>query len=232
MRGVPALGPGDPLPDPRTARNGLVATGGSLTVPRLLEAYRKGIFPWSANPVTWWSPDPRAILDLDAIHIPRRLRSAVARPPYRVSFDTAFAEVMRACAQREDHPSWITPEFLEAYTALHQAGHAHSIELWREDQLIAGVYGVALGGLFAGESMFHRARDASKIALVILQQRLRQWGFTLFDTQMVTPVTALLGAREIPRDQYLARLEQALIAPASPHRFSPDRCCASLVVSP
>jgi leucyl/phenylalanyl-tRNA--protein transferase len=222
MRGVPALGPGDPLPDPRTARQGLVATGGSLTLERLLEAYRKGIFPWSVNPVTWWSPDPRAIFDLDAIHIPRRLRSAVAHPPYRISFDTAFAEVMRACAQRQDEESWITAEFLEAYTALHRAGYAHSIELWRGDQLVAGVYGVALGGLFAGESMFHRARDASKVALLILEQRLKEWGFTLFDTQMLTPVTALLGAREIPREQYLARLERALAVETSPRSFSPS----------
>jgi leucyl/phenylalanyl-tRNA--protein transferase len=222
MRGVPALGPGDPLPDPRTARQGLVATGGSLTLERLLEAYQKGIFPWSANPVTWWSPDPRAIFDLDAIHIPRRLRSAVARPPYRISFDTAFAEVMRACAQRQDEESWITAEFLEAYTALHRAGYAHSIELWRGEQLVAGVYGVALGGLFAGESMFHRARDASKVALLILEQRLKEWGFTLFDTQMLTPVTARLGAREIPREQYLARLERALAVRTSPGSFSPS----------
>jgi len=183
-----------------------------MSVERLISAYRAGIFPWTADPVTWWSPDPRAVLDLDEIHIPRRLQAEIRKHPYRVTFDTAFDAVIEACAAapREDEQSWITQEFLDAYKALHRAGFAHSIELWRDDRIAAGIYGVAIGGLFAGESMFHREPHASKIALVLLQQRLHSWGFTLFDTQVLTPVTELLGARLIPREEYLDRLRTAM----------------------
>jgi leucyl/phenylalanyl-tRNA--protein transferase len=195
-----------------------------MSVERLVEAYRKGIFPWTAGPVTWWSPDPRAVLDLEAIHVPRRLGAEIRRHPYRVSFDEDFDGVIEACAvaPREEDSSWITAEFLDAYKALHRAGYAHSIELWRGEQLAAGIYGVAMGGLFAGESMFHRETNASKIALVLLQRRLRECGFTLFDTQVVTPVTEMLGARWISRAEYLERLREALEirtqpVPRSPH---------------
>ena len=183
-----------------------------MSVERLISAYRAGIFPWTADPVTWWSPDPRAVLDLDEIHIPRRLQAEIRKHPYRVTFDTAFDAVIEACAAapREDEQSWITQEFLDAYKALHRAGFAHSFELWRDDRIAAGIYGVAIGGLFAGESMFHREPHASKIALVLLQQRLHSWGFTLFDTQVLTPVTELLGARLIPREEYLDRLRTAI----------------------
>jgi leucyl/phenylalanyl-tRNA--protein transferase len=210
---IPCLDDGRPLPDARMALDELVAFGGEMSVPRLVEAYRAGIFPWTSGPVTWWSPDPRAVLDLDNIHVPRRLQAQLRKHPYRVTFDTAFEAVMDACAfaPREDDTSWITREFLDAYQALHRAGYAHSIELWNGDVLAAGIYGVAIAGLFAGESMFHRETNASKIALVLLQQRLRDWGFTLFDTQVVTPVTESLGARSIPRGDYLERLAQALL---------------------
>ncbi len=209
---IPSLDAGGPLPDPRLVQEDLIAVGGEMTVSRLAEAYRAGIFPWTSGPVTWWSPDPRAVLELERIHVPRRLRAQVRNHPYRVTFDAAFAAVMEACASapREGDTSWITEEFLDAYQALHRAGMAHSIELWRGDRLVAGVYGVAMGGLFAGESMFHRETNASKIALVLLQQRLREWGFTLFDTQVVTPVTESLGARSISRGEYLERLRLAL----------------------
>jgi len=209
---VPSLGDGRAMPDPRGAQGGLVAIGGEMTVERLLEAYRSGVFPWTANPVTWWSLDPRAVFDLDAIHVPRRLQAQVRRHPYRVTFDTAFDQVIEACATvpRDDDVSWITKEFLDAYSRLHRAGFAHSIELWREEQLVAGIYGVAVGGLFAGESMFHRETNASKIALVLLQRRLREWGFELFDTQVLTPVTEMLGARLIAREEYLARVGRAV----------------------
>jgi leucyl/phenylalanyl-tRNA---protein transferase len=209
---VPSIDDGRPLPDPRSAQDDLVAVGGEMTVARLVEAYRAGIFPWTSGPVTWWSPDPRAILDLERIHIPRRLQEQIRKHSYKVTFDTAFDAVMESCASapREDDTSWITQEFLDGYGELHRAGIAHSIELWRDDQLAAGIYGVAIGGLFAGESMFHRETNASKIALVLLQQQLRGWGFSLFDTQVVTPVTEMLGARTISRDQYLDRLQAAL----------------------
>jgi leucyl/phenylalanyl-tRNA--protein transferase len=211
--GVPSIDDGRPFPDPRGAHDGLVAAGGQMSVERLLAAYRGGIFPWTAEPVTWWSPDPRAILDLDAIHIPKRLRAELRQHPYRVTFDTAFDAVIEACATapREDDESWITRKFLAAYKALHRAGFAHSIELWREGQLAAGIYGVAISGLFAGESMFHREPNASKIALILLQQQLREWGFTLFDTQVLTPVTEMLGAHLIARGEYLERLQRAML---------------------
>ena len=167
---VPSIDDGRPLPDARTAQDDLVAVGGVMSVERLLEAYRGGIFPWTSDPVTWWSPDPRAVLDLETIHVPRRLGAEVRRHPYRVTFDADFDVVMEACAAapREEDSSWITAEFLDAYKALHRAGFAHSIELWRGDALAAGIYGVAIGGLFAGESMFHQETNASKIALVLL----------------------------------------------------------------
>jgi leucyl/phenylalanyl-tRNA--protein transferase len=209
---IPSIDDGRPLPDPRSAKDGLVAVGGRMSVERLLEAYRSGIFPWTSGPVTWWSPDPRAVLDLDRIHVPRRLAVQVREHPYRVTFDADFDGVMGACASapREGDDSWITPEFLAAYGALHGAGFAHSMELWRDGRLAAGIYGIAVGGLFAGESMFHRETNASKIALVLLQRQLRAWGYTLFDTQVVTPVTEMLGAKLISRGEYLDRLELAL----------------------
>ncbi|MFM2124407.1 MAG: hypothetical protein RL328_858 [Acidobacteriota bacterium] len=216
-RGVPSIDDGRPLPDVRDNSPELVAVGGAMTVERLLEAYSKGIFPWSVKPVTWWSPDPRAVFDLEHIHIPTRMRALVRSHPYKVSFDQAFEQVMRACADapRTGEDTWISSEFIEAYTALHHAGYAHSIELWRGEQLVAGVYGVAIGGFFAGESMFHSEPNASKLALILLQQRLAQTGFVLFDTQMVTPVTELLGAMEVPRQEYLERLRGALRIPNS-----------------
>lgn len=214
---VPSIDDGGPLPDPRGAPDDLVAVGGVMSIERLLEAYRKGIFPWTSDPVTWWSPDPRAILDLDNIHIPRRLVADIRKHPYRVTFDADFDAVIEACASapREDDGSWITAEFLDAYKAFHRAGFAHSIELWRDGRLAAGIYGVAVGGLFAGESMFHRETNASKIGLVLLQQHLRDWGFKLFDTQVMTPVTELLGARWVSRGEYLDRLGRAHVARTS-----------------
>jgi len=214
---VPSLDDGRAMPDPRGARwDGLVAVGGSLTVDRLLEAYRHGVFPWTVDPVTWWSPDPRAIFDLEAIHIPRRLASAIRKHPYRVTFDAAYDSVVEACAEapRWGDETWITPEFIEAYQAFHRAGYAHSIELWSEGELAAGLYGVAIGAFFAGESMFHRAPNASKIALILLQQHLKAQGFVLFDTQMLTPVTEMMGAKLISHDEYLQRLQYALTLPA------------------
>ena len=214
---VAILNGGAAFPDPRKARwDGLVAVGGELSLDRLIAAYSHGIFPWTVDPVTWWSPDPRAIFDLENIHVPRRLRSAVDKHPYRVTFDAAFDAVIEACSEapRWGDETWITPEFIAAYQAFHRAGFAHSIELWHEGELVAGLYGVAIGGFFAGESMFHTRTNASKIALVLLQHHLRAQGFVLFDTQMFTPVTQIMGAQLIPRDKYLARLQQALTVKA------------------
>ena len=205
------------FPDPRRAARtgphaGLVALGGDLGVPRLLLAYRTGIFPWSDHPVSWWSPDPRGIFELDRFHVPRSLERVLRSGRFRVSLNQAFAAVMQGCAApaRGRERTWISPGFLEAYTRLHHAGHAHSLECWLGDELAGGIYGVAIGGLFAGESMFHRVSDASKVALVHLVGRLRARGFALFDIQMLTPITRQLGAVEIPRDEYLRRLARAV----------------------
>lgn len=206
------------FPNPRLADpEGLVAIGGDLSADRLLLAYRSGIFPWTVAPLTWWSPDPRAIFELDRLHVPRSLRKLLDRGRFRVTRDEAFAAVMEGCALpapgRES--TWITPEFLEAYTTLHQLGHAHSVECWDADGLAGGIYGVAIGAFFAGESMFHRATNASKVALCHLVRHLRQKRFLLFDIQMLTPVTQRLGGTCIPRDVYLNRLRDALRKPAS-----------------
>jgi len=201
------------FPDPHAAdAEGLVAFGGDLSVKRLLLAYRSGIFPWTVNPITWWSPDPRTLFDLDAFRTPRRLAQIIRQQPYTVTRDHAFTEVMRGCAApaRGRSQTWITPEFIAAYTALHEAGHAHSVECWAGETLVGGIYGVTAGGLFAGESMFHRADNASKIALVQLIEHLRVRGFVLFDIQMLTPATQALGAIQIPRAEYLQRLARAV----------------------
>ncbi|HEV2947640.1 MAG TPA: leucyl/phenylalanyl-tRNA--protein transferase [Gemmataceae bacterium] len=199
--------------DPERAdATGLVAIGGDLSPERLLEAYRRGIFPWYDEelPICWWSPDPRAIFELDRFHVSRRLQRTCRSSRFQVSFDQAFSEVIRGCADRPGQGTWITSEMVDAYEALQRLGYAHSVEVWKENQLSGGIYGVAVGSLFAGESMFSRCTDASKVALVHLVDRLRERGFQLFDIQFLNAHTARLGAVEIPRTEYLARLRTAL----------------------
>jgi leucyl/phenylalanyl-tRNA--protein transferase len=201
------------FPDPESASaEGMVAVGGDLTVERLLAAYGRGIFPWTFNPITWWSPDPRGIIELDNFHISESLAKAIRRQALEVTMNTAFQQVVQACAAPgpKRRSTWITKEFIEAYTGLHAQGHAHSVECWKNGQLVGGVYGVAIGGLFAGESMFHFVDNASKIALHHLVQHLRQRQFQLFDIQMVTAATQPLGARAISRHEYLQRLATAV----------------------
>lgn len=201
------------FPDPRQAdEDGLVAVGADLSAERLITAYRSGIFPWTVKPVTWWSPDPRGIFELGQLHVSRSLARAIRRAPFQVTHDQAFRQVMEGCAAPADgrRDTWISPEFIEAYTRLHQLGFAHSFECWQETKLVGGIYGVAVGGLFAGESMFHLASDASKIALYHLHEHLVRQDFELFDIQMVTPITAQLGAVQIPRSAYLKRLADAV----------------------
>jgi len=210
---VPLLRPGDPFPDPTTAnRDGLVAITMDLTVERLLEAYSKGIFPWTDKPVTWWSPDPRGILPMEQLHVPRRLERTIQNGKFRFTVNQAFEEVIRRCAEpapgREQ--SWIGPTFIKTYTELHQQGFATSYEAWQSGQLVGGLYGVKIGMFFAGESMFHRARDASSAALIFAAKSLQAEGCRLFDLQMVTPHTARFGAVEIQREEYLSRLKSAL----------------------
>jgi leucyl/phenylalanyl-tRNA--protein transferase len=201
------------FPDPRQAdQRGLVALGGDLSVARLRLAYRTGVFPWTVNPISWWSPDPRGIIELADFKPSRRLGQILRQNRFEVTFNCAFRDVITACSTPAPgrERSWITDEFIAAYTALHEAGDAHSVECWRGGELVGGVYGVSAGGLFAGESMFHRANNASKVAVAHLVSRLRQQGFVLLDVQVVTPATASLGAVEIPRDEYLRRLALAV----------------------
>jgi leucyl/phenylalanyl-tRNA---protein transferase len=198
--------------DPQNADEiGLVAVGGDLRPERLLEAYRSGVFPWFGpeDPILWWSPDPRGVLELTALHVPRRLQRTLRSGRFRHTINRAFGAVVRGCADRPSDGCWITPAMIGAYEELHARGHAHSLEVWAGDELAGGIYGVAVGALFAGESMFTRRRDASKVALVRLVEHLRQRGFQLFDIQLVTDHTARFGARAIPRDEYLARLREA-----------------------
>ena len=201
------------FPDPALAdADGLVAVGGDFTVERLLAAYRHGIFPWTAQPITWWSPDPRGVMELDGFHVSATLAKVLRKQTYTVTFDRAFRDVLQACAAPDPKrgETWISAEFIAAYTRLHEAGHAHSVECWLGNDLVGGVYGVSAGGLFAGESMFHRADNASKVALHHLVEHLHARGFQLFDLQTVTGATRPLGAKNIPRREYLDRLAKAV----------------------
>lgn len=216
---VALLGPQLAFPPAETAnRDGLVAVGGDLSVRRLLLAYASGIFPWPIfddDLMTWFSPDPRAILELDRLHVSHSLTKVLRQGRFQVTVDQAFAEVVSACASpAPDRPdTWITRALEAAYVELHRAGHAHSVEVWQEGLLVGGLYGVALAGLFAGESMFSRVTDASKVALVHLVERLRARDFQLLDIQQATPHMRRMGAYEISRPEYLRRLELALAAP-------------------
>ena len=195
--------------------SGLIAVGGDLSSERLLEAYRVGIFPWYSEdqPILWWSPDPRFVLELDQFKISRSLSKTLRRRVFHVSFDRVFDDVIAACAAvpREGQSgTWITPEMQEAYIKLHGLGFAHSVEAWFGGQLVGGLYGVSLGKAFFGESMFHRKPDASKVALAILVEKLKKWGFHFIDSQMATEHMNRLGAAEIPRRIFLKRLQSAL----------------------
>jgi len=187
--------------------NGLLAAGGDLSVPRLLEAYRRGVFPWysAPEPILWWSPDPRMVLHCAELKISRSLAKSVRNKGYEVRIDTAFERVLAGCADREEG-TWLGRSMRAAYLQLHRAGYAHSFETWRDDLLVGGLYGVALGRMFFGESMFSRATDASKVALVALVEELGARGFPLIDCQMHTPLLASLGGREIPRRSFLRLL--------------------------
>ncbi len=203
----PALALADP--------NGLLAFGGDLSPARLLAAYRQGIFPWfgAGEPILWWSPDPRCILRTERPRINRSLRRQLRGKHWRLTVDHAFARVIRACAapRNDDSDTWITADMRDAYVRLHTLGHAHSVEVWDGEELAGGVYGLAIGRLFCGESMFSAQSGGSKLALVALAQLLRDMGFPLIDTQVANPHTLSLGATEIPRAEFLrevARLGQ------------------------
>ena len=200
--------------------NGLLAAGDDLSTERLLQAYERGIFPWfgEGDPVLWWSPDPRMVLDTGGMRVSRSLRKTLRAGRFRVSADTAFPLVMAACAEpRPDQDgTWITPDVFEAYCALATLGIAHSIETWEGDALVGGLYGVAIGRMFFGESMFARRSDASKVALVHAVRQLRRWGFPLIDCQMTTSHLASLGAREVSRADFLSVVRKHVTLPPVP----------------
>lgn len=219
MTGLHWITPDEPAdafpPVDRALRDpdGLLAVGGDLEMHRLLSAYRKGIFPWfnPGQPVLWWSPDPRAVLFPAELHISRSLRRTFSRQRFRFSIDRDFEGVIRACAatpRRDQAGTWITDSMLSAYLELHANGHAHSVEAWHGDMLAGGIYGVALGRVFFGESMFTRVRDASKAALVVLVRELIARGFVLLDCQVASGHLATFGSRDIPRRDFLQLLEQ------------------------
>lgn len=207
------------LPDAARAEPGedVVGVGADLAPGTVLAAYRHGLFPmhFPDGTLAWWSPDPRGVLPIEHLRVTRSLKKSTRR--FRVSADQAFAEVVAACADRPDGERWITDEIASAYMALHRLGWAHSVEVWSGQTLVGGLYGIEVGGLFAGESMFHRERDASKVALVHLVERLRAApGERMLDVQWVTDHLASLGAVAIPRPEYLERLARVLRSPASP----------------
>ena len=207
--------------------SGLLAVGGDLSNERLLEAYRLGIFPWYSDdqPILWWSPDPRLVLDLNDFKISRSLRKILKREIFQVTLDHAFEEVIRACAvvpREAQNGTWITNEMLKAYVNLHGLGYAHSVESWFGGKLAGGLYGVSLGKCFFGESMFHLETDASKVALATLVEKLRSWDFHFIDSQMTTEHMLRLGAKELPRRIFLKRLQSALRYPTKRGRWRTD----------
>lgn len=198
---------------------GLLAVGGDLRPKRLLEAYRHGIFPWynDDQPILWWSPDPRAVLFPDKLHVPRSLQKGLRQNRFTVTLDTSFRDVMEQCAgPRPQYPeggTWITGDMLDAYTRLHDLGYAHSVETWQDGRLVGGLYGVAIGGAFFAESMFTRVDDASKVALVRLVRQLQAWDFRLIDCQQSSPHVRRFGAEEIRRSEFMAHLTAAVALP-------------------
>lgn len=211
------------FPDPNTALddpNGLLAIGGDLSPERLIEAYHNGIFPWynPGEPILWWSPDPRAVIYLDDLHVSRSLKKFIRRQPYRLTLNYSFASVIHECAITRSEETWIGPEIRAAYIQLHHQGIAHSVEVWLKDELIGGLYGIAQGKIFCGESMFSKRDNASKCALVALCQHLIAYDFVLIDSQIINSHTASMGAIEIPRIEYLNLLKKL-------QRISPENHC-------
>jgi leucyl/phenylalanyl-tRNA--protein transferase len=203
-------------PVDRASPEGLLAVGGDLQPQRLLEAYRHGIFPWynDDQPILWWSPDPRAVLFPEKLHVSRSLKRSLRSNVFTVTLDTSFRAVMEQCAgprpQYPDGGTWINGDMLDAYTRLYELGYAHSVETWQDGRLVGGLYGVAIGGAFFAESMFTQVDDASKVALVTLVKQLRAWNFRLIDCQQSSPHVMRFGAEEIPRLDFIEHLNQAL----------------------
>jgi leucyl/phenylalanyl-tRNA--protein transferase len=211
--------PFPPLAKALKSPNGLLCAGGDLSPERIVGAYSRGIFPWysEGDPILWWSPDPRMVLHCDELKVPRSLAKSVRNKGFEVRIDTSFRQVLAGCSEpRKGEPgTWLSSEMQAAYLALHEAGYAHCFETWRENELVGGLYGVAIGRMFYGESMFSRTTDASKVALVNLVEYLKSRAFPLIDCQMNTPLLASLGGREIPRRSFL-RAVSTLVNYAEP----------------
>jgi leucyl/phenylalanyl-tRNA--protein transferase len=217
----------DPFPPVETALknpNGLLCAGADLTAERLLAAYRRGIFPWYSGdePILWWSPDPRMVLFCDELKVSRSLSKNMRNKGFEVRIDSAFPRVIKACSEprKGEAGTWLSREMQAAYAALHRAGHAHSFETWQDGELVGGLYGVSIGRMFYGESMFSRATDASKVALVALVGTLRGRGCPMIDCQQRTPLLASLGGREIPRRQFLRRVAALVHYPEQPAKWA------------
>ena len=208
-----------PLAKAMREPNGLLAAGGDLSADRLIQAYRHGCFPWfsEGQPILWWSPDPRTVLFPEELHVSRSLGKLLRKQRYQVSFDRDFAAVIQACAAPRDYAdgTWITDDMQDAYIELHARGHAHSVEVWDNGELVGGLYGLAMGQLFFGESMFSRADNASKVGFAALVKQLQAWGFVLIDCQMPTRHLESLGARSIPRAQFADYLHNHLDQPTT-----------------
>jgi leucyl/phenylalanyl-tRNA--protein transferase len=220
---IPFLDPDDPFPPvdlALTDPNGLLAAGADLSPARLIDAYTRGIFPWFGDddPVLWWSPDPRMVLYSAELRVSRSLRRVVRAGRFHVTLDTAFSDVMAGCAEPRpgQDGTWITPEMTEAYARLAAGGYAHSVEAWVDGGLAGGLYGVTVGRMFFGESMFTRVTDASKVAFVHLVRQMERWGMPMLDCQMSTSHLASLGAREIPRADFVREVRRLVSQPAIP----------------
>ena len=201
-----------PLTEALTEPDGLLAVGGCLSTLRIINAYTQGIFPWYNNddPILWWSPDPRLIIFPEKLHLSKSLKKTLRKQTFQITFNTAFTRVIKACAApRSNEPgTWLLPDMQLAYCRLHKEGHAHSVEVWHDCKLVGGLYGIAVGQVFFGESMFHRKTDASKVAFVSLVQQLSLWGYQLIDCQIHTQHLVSLGAEEISRKQFSSLLQQ------------------------
>ena len=224
---IPFLGPADsfpPVDEALTDPNGLLAAGGGLSVPRLIDAYSKGIFPWfnEGDPVLWWSPDPRMVIVPRELHVSKSLARRLKQGDFTVTADTAFKDVIDACAgpRRDQAGTWLIPAMRRAFTKLHDEGVAHSIEVWMDGELAGGIYGVALGRMFFGESMFSKRTDGSKIAIVHLARLLDRWDMPLIDCQLETPHLRSLGARLMPRREFVREVDRLVRGPATPARWS------------
>jgi leucyl/phenylalanyl-tRNA--protein transferase len=228
-RTIPLLGPHDvfpPVDEALDEPDGLLAAGADLSVPRLIDAYAHGIFPWfnAGDPILWWSPNPRTVLAPREFHISRSLRKRLRQPDITVTADTIFARVLRECAApRDGEPgTWLIPSMQTAYLALHRLGLAHSIEVWSDDVLAGGLYGVSMGRIFFGESMFSRQRDGSKIALAYLAAQLARWEFPLIDCQLETDHLLSLGARSISREAFVREVNRLVRLSSAPVKWQFD----------